>query len=94
MSFEGYYEYLTSDGQYMTRDVFDDLTEQEMDDLSIKYFRLVDTTNGYDEETEEKNKIEIGYYDQWKTDHYGNKYAVKVKKYKPIDEKWHIRNVD
>ena len=49
----------------------------------------VNYTNGYYEEgpqTYSGPRQEIGFEDDWKVDHYGNKYAVKILLFKPVLE--------
>lgn len=46
----------------------------------------VDYTNGYDENDPRtySGPVEnIGFDDDWKVDHYGTRYALKVEKYRP-----------
>lgn len=65
--------------------------------LGLAWRNGVDTTNGSFETNLETGKVEridghiepeeLGFYDDWKEDHYGNKYAVKVPLYKIPEEK-------
>lgn len=98
MGYSGYTEYLCENGHYFTRDCWDSKPSVcPYCQSFIKYFHSVDTTNGYDEEypdTCRAEKNEIGFDDTWHDDHYGNRYATKRLRYKPLeisDEKWKLR---
>lgn len=87
MSYEGYKEYLLEDGSYVTLDCWEDAP------TNAKWGHSVDVTNGYDESVGyacDAPKKGIGYYDVWKEDHYGNKYAVKVLTYEPASDCWRL----
>lgn len=56
------------------------------------YECMVDQTNGHvedDPSTHEPDMEEIGFDDHWGKDHYGNKFAAKIRKYKPLGDRWH-----
>jgi hypothetical protein len=82
MSYEGYEEYLTEKGVYLTIDCYDSVKRYAhiTDNDPIKWGHSVDVTNGEGEEgclwTRPAPKEPIGFQDHWFTDHYGNKYAV------------------
>lgn len=66
-------------GKLLIRDVHDAPVDAE-------WYCSVDYTNGYDENdesTHEPFSSVIGELDDWKEDHYGNKYAVKIFIYEP-----------
>lgn len=45
-------------------------------------------TNGYDEDSVDTHtpvKKEIGFIDDWKVDHYGNRYAEKIILWEPVN---------
>lgn len=81
MSYEGIVEHITKDGQYLVTDAWEEEPE------GVEWENRVDLTNGSSDE-DYGEKEEIGFADQWKEDHYGNKYALRVPLYKPIGEKW------
>lgn len=57
-----------------------------------KVFADVDTTNGYGEEygpdCVQVPMTKVGFTDEWRTDHYGNRYAVKHLTFKPRSKQW------
>ena len=101
MSFEGYYEIICEQGHLSTVDVYDfyDTRNGWVTDprnacskcgKPIAFTRLVDLTNGFDEnDLSSWSSTQAGFLaglpheDIWKEDHYGNKYAVKVLRYRP-----------
>lgn len=93
MSYEGYTEFLTFSGEYLTYDSYNDHPEYRND---IEWYHLVDETNGieYDNpSTFPAEKIEIDHVDIWREDHYGNRYAIKSKRYIPaINSTWEKYN--
>lgn len=92
MSYEGYEEFLCANGHYHCTGSWDEeLASCPFCKAPIAYSNNVDVTNGEDESepwTMPAPKEEIGFDDDWRQDHYGNKYAVKVIRYDPID-RWH-----
>lgn len=95
MSFSGHYEYLCSSGHLITVDAHypaDADTMCPFCQSPIEHACLVDTTNGYEEEGNPEScsgEVEnIGFDDQWHTDHYGTRYATKLMRYKPVGERW------
>lgn len=96
MSYEGYVEFLCPDGHHWEVDsgVLSYGEDAEVNQCVVcpqckkkaVWVCTVDQTNGADDELPETLpgwKHEIGFDDLWTTDHYGNKYAVKVMKYEP-----------
>jgi len=97
MSYEGYIEFICPNGHYHFVDdgyeaeQYKKLIECQICHTRPIFFHQVDVTNGYDEshaDTCNAEKEEIGFDDQWHSDHYGNKYATKIFKYKPIGNSW------
>lgn len=87
MSYEGYNEYLCENGHYNVVDCYYDDIKICSCNSKMKYYHSVDITNGYEENnpsTFPAEKTEIGFDDIWNKDHYGNKYAIKRMKYKPV----------
>ena len=95
MSYEGYEEFICTNGHYWTEDAmtFSYGTEEEQATACkcnyckepYHYARSVDETNGIIEEdirTQRARLIEIGFDNVWHEDHLGNKYATKELKYK------------
>ena len=93
MGYSGFREYLCASGHYSTRDAYDD-------DLSkcpdcggpLTHYHGVDQTNGYDESEPYSccaPKEVIGFDDEWRTDHHGNRYAVKKVRFRPISA-WRV----
>jgi hypothetical protein len=90
MSFEGFYEYICEKGHYKSVDVYNDSHSGSCDKCGSKwgYSHLVDQTNGYEEDnssTYPAPKLTYSVEDEWKEDHYGNKYAISISLYAPID---------
>lgn len=90
MSYEGYREYLCSSGHYWTADAYDDdLHECPHCGARMTHWHSVDATNGRDESdpnTMPAPKEAIGRDDKWALDHYGNRYAIPVPKYRPLSQ--------
>ena len=87
MSYEGYAEYLCANGHYKSTADDDGSKGCRHCDAAWAYWHPVNETNGYDPvdtETYEAAKKEDGYDDIWKVDHYGNKYAEKILRYRPV----------
>lgn len=90
MSYEGYEEYICSNGHYNTENNFSD---NKICTCGANYlwFHVVDQTNGYDPDdvnTYAAEVVEIGWDDIRNTDHYGNVYYTKHLKYKPDSPEW------
>lgn len=98
MSYEGYEELLCKKGHYSTHDCNDDHPAVCVICGEPNLYRhSVDQTNGYNKEypsTCEAPKTEIGFEDDWREDHYGNKYAVKIHLYEPVFPIWIDRAVE
>lgn len=94
MSFEGTEERLCIIGHYHALNVYTGFPEKCPNCHSPWGYRhLIDHTNGYDEEdpsTYSAEREESGFDDDWHEDHYGNKYAVKILRYKPTSNEWRI----
>lgn len=99
MSYEGYTTFLCANGHEWTVDALD-LTMGEGDTICPHcsarkaFYRDTDETNGFEKRnprTHAPKLLEDGFDDFWKQDHYGNRYAVKVPKYRPdpSDTLWH-----
>ncbi len=88
MSFEGYYEYLCPNKHHWSCDVRDEGGPYcPVCNENPALYRLVDETNGVvedDPSTMASPLLEVGFQDDWKVDHYQNRYAVKIKCYEPI----------
>ena len=92
MSYEGYVEFICSNGHYMTLDAYDHLPREcsKCGSTSAHYHDVVQT-NGIEEDnpsTFSSPKEEDGFEDEWHIDHYDNKYATKILKYRPIGPYW------
>lgn len=88
MSYEGYREYLCKNGHYFSFNVWNEPEKPECPCCGNppELYHGVDQTNGYDESnpyTCDAPKIVIGFDDKWHEDHYGNKYATKIMRYRP-----------
>lgn len=92
MSYEGHEEYIDEDGLYYKRPDFgynlppDFISPYTKQKANLKFYHRIDVTNGYEEgnpDTCEAPKRDIGFYDQWNEDHYGNRYAVKLPRFLP-----------
>ena len=88
MSYEGYEERLCKDGHYHAYDVYASFPIVcPTCSKDWAFYHGVDQTNGYEEGrdfTYPAKKDDAGFTDLWKEDHYGNKYASKQMKYKPV----------
>lgn len=91
MSFEGYTVLLCAEGHRSVKNAYWGEEEEEnvckVDNCGepFVWFQTVDETNGYDPNDPRTYKKElevIGFDDVWNMDHYGNKYAVKILKYR------------
>lgn len=92
MSYEGYREFLCTRGHHSRVGCWDDdPTTCAFCKAPIAYRNSVDLTNGQDESepwSMPGPKTEIGHDDDWRADHHGNRYAIKVRKYEPGVERW------
>lgn len=104
MGYSGYMEYICPNGHYWTEDNSLYITQKRVCphcEAKPSYYHEVDVTNGHGQYNEYKKahepakyfdaeapKIELPFEDKWLTDHYGNKYAVKVLRYKPDHPEW------
>lgn len=87
MSFEGFYQRLCATGHLHEDDVYAEGSAKVCPRCQAPFVweNLVDQTNGYyeDDPSTYRHPLEVdGWDDEWRTDHYGNKYAVKILKYK------------
>lgn len=90
MSYEGSQEWLCANGHYLMGSCWDaELTVCPRCHAPITHRHSIDETNGPDESdpsTLPAPKEQIGTEDDWHTDHHGNRYAVLVRRYKPVAE--------
>lgn len=97
MSYEGYEEYICPDGHHWIVDASIMLYGEQSEKIQATmcpeckkmafYHCSVDETNGIEEDnpyTLPGPKEEIGFEDKPMTDHRGNKYFLKIDKYRPI----------
>lgn len=88
MSYEGCTEYLCGKGHYWNVDVY---MEKDQEICPVcgglpHYMHSINQTNGYeagDPSTFSAATKQIGYEDEWREDHYGTRYAIKIPKYEP-----------
>jgi hypothetical protein len=104
MSYEGYTEYLCPNGhRWKGTDRYSDTDLANSEICSFckeKADRLhhVCTTNG-EKDADDDPKchtrpapiVAVGFDDNWKKDHYGNRYAEKVEKFEPVDNRHWIK---
>jgi hypothetical protein len=87
MSYEGFEEFLCVNGHYHSYDVYAGMPCKCPECGEVwKWWHAVDGTNGIVEDDPGTNwapKNSLGHEDEWKEDHYGNKYAVKKLLYSP-----------
>jgi hypothetical protein len=92
VSYSGYREFLCANGHYARTDCWDDdPSECSFCKAKIAQRNSVDTTNGQNDDeawSMPAAKHPAGFDDKWHQDHYGNRYATKVLKYKPKGEQW------
>lgn len=92
MSYEGYRSFLCKQGHLHTRDVYADGLEHCPDcEAEMEWMTDTDETNGYiedDPSTHAPSLEPITWDDVWHVDHYGNRYATKLWKWKPDGERW------
>lgn len=90
MSYEGSKEVLCANGHYWVVDCWDDDPETcDRCGAPITHTHAIDETNGPcsdDPSTLPAPKECIGQDDDWRTDHYGNRYAIAIPKYRPAAE--------
>lgn len=90
MSYEGINEWITEKGFYLVTGCYDDPPVLEEGDR-LSWRHAVDFTNGIEEGSncaDYAKKEMLGHEDVWHTDHYGNKYASKRLKFKPLGKNW------
>ena len=90
MSYEGYEEYICENKHYFAVDSFM-FGEDVCPHCGAKpaYYHSVDVTNGEIEDepgTQPAPYEEVGFEDEWHTDHYGNKFATKIIHVEPPKE--------
>ena len=93
MSYEGYTTFLCENGHKHTVDAMSLIYGSipypitcEFCGAPIIWSRDTDETNGYEDDnpnTHDTGVVEIGFDDDWHTDHYNNRYSVKVVRYAP-----------
>ena len=87
MSYEGYVIFLCEEGHKSACDAYEsigDFCKHNNCNKPFVWSQGIDQTNGYykdDPNTFERKLDVVGFDDIWKTDHYGNKYAIKLLKY-------------
>lgn len=84
MSYEGKDYYIMEDQTVMVKDCYDMKHPEK-----AVWYAHVNETNGYDEDdvsTHTPKTKEVGFTDNWKVDHYGNKYAEKIIQYAPDND--------
>lgn len=88
MSYEGYVEYLCERGHLSGADCYDDDLKVCRCGAPMAFRHAVDQTNGEiddDPHTMPAPVREIGFDDDWKNDHHGNRYAAKLVRYEPVE---------
>jgi hypothetical protein len=92
MSYEGSEEFICSNGHYSVHNCYLGLpTKCPVCDSTSGHTHFIDETNGYEENdpsTYPAPSESVGFDDDWKVDHYGNRYAVKIHKYRPVGLEW------
>ena len=91
MSYEGYEEFLCDKGHYQTCDCRADTPKVcEFCGSEFRHHHSVDETNGPSQHpaTFPAKKIKVGFDDNWQTDHYGNRYSLKVLRYMVASTAW------
>lgn len=86
MSYEGYEEYLCKNGHYSSCDCYCSVPKCPYCGSKFEFWHPVDQTNGAVEEdpsTRPALKEEAGFDDEWREDHYGNKYSIPIPRYAP-----------
>ncbi len=91
MGYRGSEERLCENGHHMIWDTHNASYPNKCNVCGGKFahWHSIDNTNGYyedDPDTYQAAVREIGFTDEWKTDHYGNRYAVKHLRYAPARE--------
>lgn len=97
MSYEGVEQFICLNGHkwevdsttfsHSTGDQQHEMMTCEICKARAEYACEVDKTNGYDENdprTFDGPTEIVGFDDIWSVDHYGNKYAIKVDKHRPV----------
>lgn len=85
MSYEGRDFYILKDGSLV---VHQESYGMVPPPDNVEWEAHVNDTNGYEEDditTHEPKYEEISFREEWKEDHYGNKYAVKIPIYGPVN---------
>lgn len=89
MSYEGSTEYLCANGHYLCTSCYEDAPDGcSVCGAALSYSHSIDETNGVDPEdpgTMPGDKECIGQDDQWREDHYHNRYAFAIPRYKPLE---------
>lgn len=91
MSYEGYREQLCMVGHYLAQDAYaEEPSHCPHCGAPVRYTHRVDQTNGRipgAHYTQPGPKTEVGFDDVWHTDHHGNRYATKLRRYTPSKRK-------
>jgi hypothetical protein len=96
MSYEGSVEYLCEKGHRSATDCWTPVPTACRCGAAITHQHSIDHTNGAiedDPSTLPAPTEMIGFDDIWNEDHYGNRYATKHVRYRPV-EHWQKLHVD
>ena len=97
MSYEGSIEFLCEKGHRSVIDCHEAEPSACRCGAPLTYTHAIDYTNGEDADdpsTFPASRVEIGFDDIWKTDHYDNHYAIKDVRYAPLDNWIAIKTAD
>lgn len=81
MSYEGQDWFILENKTLVKKDCYDMVVPE-----GAAWYAHINETNGYDEDdifTHTPKLKDAGFLDDWKVDHYGNKYAEKILLYEP-----------
>lgn len=87
MSYEGSVEFLCQNGHRSVIGCWDDAPKACRCGARMAYRHAIDHTNGYIEDDPNTQPAPVepdGWDDVWKEDHYGNRYAIKNPRFKPL----------
>lgn len=89
MSYEGYEQYICPNKHSWERDArSNDECVCPVCREAPEFYHDVETTNGVCESIPSSlpaDMNEVGFEDDWRTDHYGNRYAIKIPHYVPAN---------
>lgn len=88
MSYEGRVEFLCRRGHYTSIGCYENDLETCRCGAPMRYRHSIDDTNGEiedDPDTTLAPVVEDGHDDDWRVDHYGNRYAVAIPRFTPGD---------